>query len=300
MVDLLLGRVLPWLLVGLGTGLLYWLGFNLVQQLGKILLRLEGVFQRLDAIEKRIGQPAGAAPQRRSALPAGSAAPEFELPDLAGVRRSLSEFRGRRVLLVFFSPRCGHCLKMIPNLTALPPEGGDGWPVPLLVSTGDADENRRLVEEHGIRCRFLLQEKMEVASEKYDVYGTPMGYLIDEEGKIVGEAGVGADALVGLAVAARATAAEQPTNGQADHGAEVKSSKGKANKGLAESRVNRSGLKAGTPAPGFRLPKLDGNGELSLDDYRGRRLLLVFSDPDCGPCDQLGRTSSDCTAKDPT
>ena len=128
---------------------------------------------------------------------------------------------------------------------------------------------------------------MEVASEKYDVYGTPMGYLIDEEGKIVGEAGVGADALVGLAVAARATAAEQPTNGQADHGPEVKSPKGKANKGLAESRVNRSGLKAGTPAPGFRLPKLDGNGELSLDDYRGRRLLLVFSDPDCGPCDQL-------------
>jgi peroxiredoxin len=55
---------------------------------------------------------------------------------------------------------------------------------------------------------------------------------------------------------------------------------------VTESRLNRSGLKAGTPAPGFRLPRLDG-GELALDDYRGRRVLLVFSDPGCGPCDRL-------------
>src|SRR5437660_2514196 len=62
--------------------------------------------------------------------------------------------------------------------------------------------------------------------------------------------------------------------------------RGKANRGLASSRINRNGLKAGTPAPGFRLPRLDG-GELALEDYRGRHLLLIFSDPDCGPCEQL-------------
>jgi peroxiredoxin len=48
----------------------------------------------------------------------------------------------------------------------------------------------------------------------------------------------------------------------------------------------RDGLKAGTPAPGFRLPRVDG-GALDLADYRGRRVLLVFSDPQCGPCDAL-------------
>ncbi len=31
---------------------------------------------------------------------------------------------------------------------------------------------------------------------------------------------------------------------------------------------------------------MDG-GELSLADLRGGRVLLVFSDPDCGPCDEL-------------
>jgi peroxiredoxin len=39
-------------------------------------------------------------------------------------------------------------------------------------------------------------------------------------------------------------------------------------------------------APAFRLPRIDG-GELSLQEYRGQRVLLVFSDPACGPCDEL-------------
>jgi peroxiredoxin len=55
---------------------------------------------------------------------------------------------------------------------------------------------------------------------------------------------------------------------------------------LARSRINRSGLKAGATAPEFTLPRIDA-GELSLSDLRGQRVLLVFSDPDCGPCDQL-------------
>jgi peroxiredoxin len=56
------------------------------------------------------------------------------------------------------------------------------------------------------------------------------------------------------------------------------------NRSLARSKIKRDGLKAGTPAPDFRLPRLDGRGDLSLAQLRGRRLLLVFSSPSCGPC----------------
>ena len=59
-----------------------------------------------------------------------------------------------------------------------------------------------------------------------------------------------------------------------------------ANRSLARSRIKRDGLKAGTSAPSFRLPRLDG-GELSLEELRGKRVLLVFSDPHCGPCQML-------------
>ena len=58
------------------------------------------------------------------------------------------------------------------------------------------------------------------------------------------------------------------------------------NRSLARSKIKRDGLKAGTPAPDFRLPRLDG-GELSLDEFRGKNVLLVFSDPHCGPCNAL-------------
>src|SRR5258708_122552 len=55
---------------------------------------------------------------------------------------------------------------------------------------------------------------------------------------------------------------------------------------LAHSRIKREGWKAGARAPVFRLPRLDGS-ELSLENLRGRRVLLVFSSPHCGPCNTL-------------
>jgi peroxiredoxin len=58
------------------------------------------------------------------------------------------------------------------------------------------------------------------------------------------------------------------------------------NRSLARSKIKRDGLKGGTPAPDFRLPCLDGS-EHSLQDFRGRPILLVFSDPHCGPCNHL-------------
>jgi peroxiredoxin len=113
-----------------------------------------------------------------------------------------------------------------------------------------------------------------------------MGYLLDEEGVIATPLTVGAESLLALAAV---QALPEAANGQAEpaagkpHGVD---GKGKANRGLHTSRLRRDGLKAGTPAPPFRLPRLDG-GELSLEEFRGRRLLLVFSDPDCGPCAEL-------------
>src|SRR5438874_1558419 len=98
---ILLGILLPWLFVGLGC----WLGYQLVRLNGRILVHLEALEQRLKPI-----QPAAApaaAPSAPAGLPAGSAAPAFELPDLTGSRRALSAFLGRRLLLIFFNPRCG-------------------------------------------------------------------------------------------------------------------------------------------------------------------------------------------------
>jgi peroxiredoxin len=49
------------------------------------------------------------------------------------------------------------------------------------------------------------------------------------------------------------------------------------------SRLGRSGLKPGKKAPAFTLPKVSG-GEISLQDFTGHKVLLVFMQPGCGPC----------------
>jgi peroxiredoxin len=268
MTALVFGTVLPWLLIGVGT----WLGFQLVRQNGRLLLRLE-------TVEKLLAPRAAVKPREASGLPIGMSAPDFELPDLTGVRFKLSDFRDRNVLLIFFNPQCGHCTKMAPDLAALP-EGGGDLPVPVVVSTGDAHENRKLVAQYGMRCLVLLQEEMEIAS-KYRAQGTPMGYRIDKAGCIASELTVGAEPLLKLAatIMPDQNTARVPENGSAPSG-------GKGDPSLARSRLNRNGLKAGATAPDFELPRVDG-GELSLAGLRGGRVLLVFSDPDCGPCDEL-------------
>lgn len=266
---LFFGTVLPWLLVALGS----WLGYQLVRQNGRILLRLE-------AIEKQLRPRAEANPRSPGRLSRGRVAPDFELPDLTGTRRKLSEFRGKDLLLIFFNPKCGYCAKMVEDLSRLPMDGTPGRPMPLVVSTGDALENRQLVERYGIRCPVLLQDQMEVASE-FRAQGTPMGYRIDSQGRVASELAVGAEPLLRLA---SSDASElQKTSGK------IKGPKAhtkQADPSLAHSRLNRNGLKAGTIAPDFRLPRLD-EGELSLAELRGRCVLLVFSDPNCGPCDEL-------------
>jgi peroxiredoxin len=180
------------------------------------------------------------------------------------------------VLLIFFNPQCHYCSEMAPDIASLPTEGKDALPVPVVVTSGSPRENRELVEKHGIRCVVLFQ-KGEVATS-YQAQGTPSGYLIDEQGKIASPLATGAPDLLRLADGNIPEA-----NGTARNGT---GAKGKVNRGLEHSRIQRDGLKAGTPAPGFRLPRL-GGGELALEDYRGKRVLLVFSDPQCGPCDEL-------------
>jgi peroxiredoxin len=267
MTALVFETVLPWLLVAVGA----WLGYQVVRQNGRILLRLEAIQTRLaERPQEQRRKPAG--------LPVGAAAPDFELPDLAGVHHKLSEFRGRDLLLIFFNPQCGFCTRMAADLAALPTDGTGTRAVPVVVTTGNAEANRKLVAQHGIRCTVLLQEEMEVASP-YRAQGTPMGYRIDAEGRLASDLAVGSEPLLQLAAAPSARPAGTRLNGLATRHKQSDPS-------LARSRLNRNGLKSGATAPEFTLPRIDG-GELSLAELRGGRVLLVFSDPDCGPCDEL-------------
>jgi peroxiredoxin len=287
------GLGLPWLFLGLVVVLGCWLSFQLIHQNGRILAQLEALdhrpapsaptlppgpspavpsgaapelalpdpiygrlLMRLEALEQRLAQQAPApapAPSGPAGLPLGSPAPAFELPDLDGRRQSLAQFRGQRLLLLFFNPGCGFCTRMAADLAALPIDGADSRPLPLVVSTGGVEANRKLVTEHGIHCPLLLQEGMEVGAQ-YQANGTPMGYLIDEQGNIASELAVGGPAVLDLATRPNAAAngsAPVPANGNGHAALGGKHP-------VEESKLIRNGLPAGTAAPAFRLPLLNG------------------------------------------
>jgi peroxiredoxin len=263
--------VLPWLIVLVGV----WVASRLLHQSGSIMLRISTLETYLDDLDDAIREVMP--PPPAEGLATGSDAPAFELPDLEGRRVSLQQFRGRRVLLIFFSPGCGFCQAMAPSLGRL--ELGDGAPVPVVITNGDADANRALVGEHGIPFPVLLQESDEVSSV-YKAAGTPMGCLIDEQGLIASPLLVGAEDLLRL-TEVRSHAGNG--NGAGAPGADANPSE------VLPRRVTwqkRTGLRPGARAPYFLLPRL-GGGRLSLKEFLGRRVLLVFSDPDCPACDQV-------------
>lgn len=234
-----------------------WMIVQLLRQNGRILLRLDALEARL-AVAGGAGRPAGLTP--------GTTAPSIELPTLDGGTVTLEQFRGSRFLLVFFDPQCGFCQQMAPQVAEMQRQGASALPALLFVSTGDAEANRRLFAEHRIDVVVGLQQQREVMT-RYQATGTPTGYLIDEHGAIASDLAVGARALLALAAAP----------GELVH---------RGNRPLSASRIRRDGLPAGSTAPLFTLPRV-GGGTVALADYRGQPVLLVFSDPHCGPCQQL-------------
>jgi peroxiredoxin len=200
--------VIPWVLVAIGC----WIGLMLVRQNGRILLALEG-------LEARLG---GAAHPEEPGLAEGTEAPRFELPGIMGdTRVSLEQFRGRAILLVFFSSDCGFCEEMAPKLAALPLDVPDGRPLPVIVTSGDLEDERDLVREAALRCPVLYDEKDEVA-KLYRASATPSGYVIDANGLIASQRVAGADPL--LALATQAARRAKPLNGDGVEGGGVESS----------------------------------------------------------------------------
>ena len=276
---MILGIALTW-----GTIVVFsCLGWQLLRQNGRILLRLDELEKRLDELE--FGES-----DELAGLTLGSEAPAFELPDLSGGRTSLAQLLGQPVLLIFFNPDCGFCREMMPGLAGMSPHPagrgeaggnmGEGTPRILVLSTGDVKQNRQLFAEHKVDLPVLLQQDGEIASA-YQANGTPSGYLIGADGKLASALVMGAEALLALAdgkVAEVDRASASNGEGRAD--------RFKA-RSLATSKIKRDGLKAGASAPDFQLPRLDGKGDLSLSGIRGKRVLLVFSSPGCGPCNTL-------------
>src|SRR5687767_14863095 len=76
--------------------------YQVLRQQGRILLSMELLERRVSAIE----HPVPAQPQ---GIPVGELFPSFRFPDVTGRMIGLEDYRGRRAVLVHWSPSCGFC-----------------------------------------------------------------------------------------------------------------------------------------------------------------------------------------------
>jgi peroxiredoxin len=195
---------------------------------------------------------------------------------------------GQPVVLVFFSPECAYSRRFAPELGRLP----ENAPAPVVITHGDAAENRALASENGWTCPVLLDDAWQVV-DAYNAIGTPSAYLIDGHGRIASSLAVGQEAILVLfepLIYSPDVEQQKLLDSARAAGLRVRDT--------SESRINREGLKAGEDAPTFVLPDLDGRPR-SLLDYRGTKVLLVFSEPGCSPCEVLMRDIVPLFAHDP-
>jgi peroxiredoxin len=194
--------------LGLLTTFGGWLGWQLLRQNGRMLLRLDELEKRLDALEfaefagngddrsARFGNRSLARSKiKRDGLKAGTSAPDFCLPCLDGTERSLQDFRGRRVLLVFSDPHCGPCQVLAPHLEKCHRALTNISVV--MISRGESKENRAEAKEHRLTFPVLLQQHWEI-SRLYAMFVTPMAYLLDEQGVILNDVVVGVQPILKL------------------------------------------------------------------------------------------------------
>ena len=129
-------------------------------------------------------------------LEVGTKAPDFTLPDQNGDLHSLSEYRGKKVILYFYpKDNTPGCTKQACGFAERFPKFTDKGAVVLGISKDSVASHKKFEEKYGLPFTILSDPEL-VAIQAYDVwqekknYGkTYMGvvrttYLIDEEGKI--------------------------------------------------------------------------------------------------------------------
>ena len=130
-------------------------------------------------------------------LTIGTKAPDFTLPDQNDEMKSLSDYRGRKVILYFYpKDMTSGCTKQACAFSELYPQFREKGAVVLGVSKDSVASHKRFEEKHGLPFTLLSDTEKEVI-QAYDVwkekklYGkVSMGvvrttYLIDEDGVIV-------------------------------------------------------------------------------------------------------------------
>ena len=121
----------------------------------------------------------------------GKPAPPLVMKDAQGQVHSLYALPNKYTLLIFWSPTCGHCKTVIPDLYKRYSKYKDLYDIGTFAVLSEPDEPTRpkwheFIEKHGLDWLNLDGGEANIDwHEVYDVITTPQIYLLDRDKKIL-------------------------------------------------------------------------------------------------------------------
>src|SRR5207253_3562708 len=132
--------------------------------------------------------------------PVGAAAPDFSLPDASGKTHSLSEYKGKYVVLEWFNPECPFVKKHYgsDNMQKLQSEYTGKGVVWLTIDSNapgsegniTAEQAKKIMESWKTKQTALLLDPDSKVAKLYGAKNTPNMVVISPEGKIVYEGAI--------------------------------------------------------------------------------------------------------------
>jgi thiol-disulfide isomerase/thioredoxin len=113
-------------------------------------------------------------------------AEDWSLQDKDGIRYSLSNEKGKWVLVNFWAPWCPECLQEIPELNALQQQHKDIQVIGVAVMYGKKQEVLDAVREKSVSYPVVLGDE-DIASDFGEMRGMPTSFLYAPSGKLVGQ-----------------------------------------------------------------------------------------------------------------
>jgi len=268
-------RIQPWLapfviLIALLAACLLLL-VQVVQQQGRMLVRL-------DALEAaRVGEAEAPEPDQPKVAfapgpPIYSDAPAFELQNLAAETVFLPELlsAGKDLVFVFMNPHCGPCTTLLDDVPRWMGLVRAGFSCVVLSEGPPEDIAAKYAALDPARVLILPDRSVPTL---YHAWGTPSAILVTAAGKIGSRVAQGADSIramlnsleQGVLLPAAYTSPSAPA---------------------VPAPSSPGALAIGEPMPPIDLPAVD-RPTISLDQFKGRPLLLLFWNPACGFCTQM-------------